>query len=372
MNANQNPSQTAWNQLVSLTQMENTVRRMTARYSEAQMPTSQIDYYINLAYTLKFPQQFKNMKLTKPLVFNTIPNIDTYQFVYQQGNIVNAMPSPNNVVVGNISISPPAYCQGYILRYYQDKSLFYNVWPRLSVNQIVNSGNGQVGFTYTGNIPSKPFYRAQQDIFGNVTEAAVVISSFNINTQVNDDPFVYVVTDIPQTGSNVGNLVDIQGNIVGSVDYITGAYTLTPVTPNSIPQGEPIYAAVIPYQSSRPVDVLFYNNQLVLRPCPMQVYQMEFQINQQPTQVIANNEAPELDEWWLLICCLAAELIYLDFPDEEGMAYLQPELDKQIGQAQRRTLRQLGTQRANTIFSAPGWSRTRGSYFFGQDYSGSN
>ena len=71
--------------MVTLAQMENTVRRMTARYTESQMTTAQIDNYINLAYTIHFPLQFKNLKLTKPLVFNTVPNVDTYDFVYESG-----------------------------------------------------------------------------------------------------------------------------------------------------------------------------------------------------------------------------------------------------------------------------------------------
>lgn len=364
---------TLFNQLVSLSQMENTVRRMTARYTEAQMPTTQIDTYINLAYTLRFPEQFKNLKLTKPYVFTTVPNIDTYQFTYEQGIVPSPIipnpPTPRLYNPGNFQITPPVYCQGYILRYYQDKTTFYNRWPNLSVNQIVGSGTGIATFNYTGIIPSTPFYRAQMDIFGNVTEAAVIISAENANTQVSDDPFVFVCTDVPQPGSNVGNLVDAQGNVIGTVDYITGAYQFTLANSNIIPATETIYASVVPYQSSRPVDVLFYNQQIVFRPCPRQVYQVEFQISQQPTQLIASNSAPELDEWYLFICALAAELIYIDFPDPEGMQQLKPILDQQRSEAQRRTLRQIGSQRAQTIFSAPGWRNTAG-YFLGTEYSG--
>ena len=120
---------------------------------------------------------------------------------------------------------------------------------------------------------------------------------------------------------------------------------------------------------SRPVDILFYNQQLVLRPVPQQVYQVELQISQQPTQLIVAGAAPELDEWYLLICSLAAKLIYTDFPDPEGMSYLQPILDEQVQWAQRRSLRQMGSQRAQTIFSTPGY-RNWASYFYGQEYSG--
>ena len=120
--------------------------------------------------------------------------------------------------------------------------------------------------------------------------------------------------------------------------------------------------------ASRPTDVLFYNQQIVLRPCPLQVYQIEFQISQQPTQLIAANDAPELNEWWNFICLLAAELIYERFPDEQGMAYIQPQLDKHRCEAQRRTLKQLGTQRAATLFSQP--RRPAFGYFYGNEYGG--
>lgn len=347
-------------QLVSLAQMQATVRRMTARYTEAQMTTPQINNYINLFYTLHFPNEFKNLKLTKPYVFTTIPNVDTYDFYYEDtptnpqtgGRNVNATP-------GNILLTPPVYCQGYLLRYYQDKTTFYNRWPKLTVNQQIGTGTGVLG-TYTGVIPSTPFLRGQLDIFGNVTESAVIISSYD------NSGFYYAINDVPQANSNTGTLIESSGVAVGQVNYITGAYSFAPT--GIIPAGDTIYASVVPYQSSRPTDVIFYNQQITFRPVPQQVYQVEFQISQQPTQLIANNSAPELDEWYLLLCAGAAKLIYADFPDPEGMQYVEQTFQEQLQLAQRRTLKQLGTQRVQTIFSQP--TRPLASYFWGTQYSG--
>jgi hypothetical protein len=352
----------SYTQLVTLSQMQNTVRRMTARYTPQAMTDTQINTYINLAYTLHFPEQFKNLKLTKPYVFTTIPNVDTYSFPYEDHPTNPATGTQSPATPGNFQITPPVYCQGYILRYSQDKTTFYNRWPNLSVNQQINTGKGNSG-PYSGTIPSTPFYRAQQDIFGNVTEAAVIISSYD-NTGFN-----LTITDVPQANSNTGNLVDSNNVQVGTVNYLTGAYTFT-LNTGTIPSGDAIYAAVVPYQASRPTDVLFYNQQIIFRPCPMQIYQVEFQISQQPTQLILNNSAPELDEWYLLICAIAAKLIYTDFPDEEGMAYIMPIYQEQVQMAQRRTLRQLGSQRAQTIFSQPG--RPLASWFWGTEYSGTS
>ncbi len=343
-------------QLVSLGQMRNTVRRMSARYSPQQMPDSQIDLYINLFYTLHFPEQFRNIKLTKPYVFTTVPNVDTYNFVYETGLIT----TPNgDDVPGNIQISPPVYCQGYLVDYFQNKTQFYNLWPKLSVNQIINTGTGINADLYQGTVPGFPFLRAQVDIQGNVVESAVIFSGFD-NTG-----FSFTLQDQPIPTSNTGNLVDESDNIIGQVDYVTGIYAFS----QTIPAGVTIYVSVTPYQGSRPIACLFYNQQIVLRPVPAQVYQMEFQISQQPTQLIADLQAPELDEWYQFICAGAAMLIYADFPDPEGQSALQPTYDKQLAMAQRRTLRQLSSQRVQTIFSQPR-SRNYMGLFYGYEYSG--
>lgn len=352
---------------VNLGSMRDEVRRMTARYTEAQMTTAQIDNYINLAYTIHFPESFKNTKLTKPYVFLTTPNVDTYPFVYENG--LKTTPS-GDPVPGNIQISPPIDCQGYPLRYFQDRSTFYNLWPKLSVNQQVGVGGNLATVAYTGTIPSTPFYRAETDIFGNVTEPGVIFSAIDPNTQSSSNAFVFTATDQPLPGSNTGNIIDVNGNDIGDVDYITGDFNFTLTGTDVIPAGNVIYAAVVPYQSSRPVDMLFYNQQIILRPCPQQVYQVTCQISQQPTDLIGTNAMPELKEWYLFICAWAAKLIYTSFPDEVGMSYLMPIWQEQMQMAQRRTLRQLSTQRAETIFSSPGWGRNRASAFYGTSYSG--
>lgn len=354
---------------VTLDMMRTTVRRMTARYTPQQMQDTQIDQYINLFYTLHFPENIKNIKLTKPYVFTTIPNVDTYDFPYEANAIDPNDGSVAPQTVGNIQVTPPVYCQGYILRYFQDKTTFYNRWPNLSVNQQIGQGGLSGGVAYTGIITPMPFYRAQLDIFGNVTEAGVTISAFDNSGGVNSG-YTYVLTDVPNTNSDVGELYDSDGNDIGTINYLTGAYSFIPADNAVIPSTANIYAAVVPYQASRPLDVLFYNQQFVFRPCPLQVYQVEFQVSQQPTQLILSNSAPELNEWYLFICAGAAKLIYTDFPDDEGMAYVMPIFQEQLQLANRRTLRQLGTQRAATIFSTPG--RPLASWFLGTEYSGTS
>jgi hypothetical protein len=337
---------------------------MTARYTPQQMTDNKIDKYINLAYTLHFPEQFKNLKLTKPLTILTVPNVDTYDFTFEENPTNPVTGGQTTASPGAIQVTPPFYCQGYLLRYYQDKTTFFNRWPKLSINQQIGTGNGVPAFVYTGIIPSTPFLRAELDIFGNVTSSAVIISAIVNDPTSANSGFTFSLTDIPTPNSNVGQLVDSTGFTFGLVNYLTGAYTFNA----SLPVDSTIYASVVPYQASRPVEVLFYNQQFIFRPVPLQVFQIEFQISQQPTQLIFDNAAPELDEWYLFICAIAAKLIYTDFPDPEGMQYLLPIYQEQLQIAQRRTLRQLGSQRAQTIFSQPG--KPYSSWFYGSEYSG--
>lgn len=343
--------------MITKQQMRNIVRNITARYTQESMTDTQIDIFLNRAYTLHMPLEFKNIKLNKPVVFNTIPNVDTYNFPYENGIATNPDGTP---IPGNIQISPPVYCQGYILKYTQDKSEFYNRWPKLTVNQQVGTGNGTAG-PYSGSIPQYPFLRAQVDIFGNVVEPCVIFSAQN-NTGYNA-----TFTDVPQTNSNTGNLVDSLNNVVGTVNYLSGVFTFT-LASGVIPSNTVINVSVIPYQPSRPTDLLFYNQQIVLRPVPYDVYQVEYQVSQQPLPLESDVAIPELDEWYLFICTWAAKLIYTEFPDFAGEADLAPKHEEQKMLAQRRTLRQLGTQRAATLFSAA--ARPTAGYFFGTQYSG--
>jgi len=350
--------------LVSLSMMEDTIRRMTARYTTQQMTSIQIRKYLNLFMTLMLPEHFKNIKLTKPYVFTTIPNVDTYNFVYQNDLLNNPAGDP---IPGNVLITPPVYCQGYALRYFQDKSTFYSLWPKLSVNQQIDTGSGTANFNYIGTIAPTPFLRAQLDIFGNVTEAAVLISAFD-SSGGSDSGFNYLISDVPQDNSDEGILVDSASEQVGTINYITGDYSFTVNNSAIIPATAKIFASVVPYQPSRPIAVMFYNQQITFRPVPQQVYQVEFQISQQPLQLIADGNRPELDEWYLFICAGASKLIYTDFPDPEGMSYVEAIFQEQLQLAQRRTLKQINTQRAATIFSQPG--RSYRSWFSGSQYSG--
>ena len=343
--------------MATLQDIRNKVRRVTARYTQESLNDAQIDDYINTFYLLEFPENIRNLKLLVPFTFTTTPGVACYDFPYQAGfTDPNGLPSS-----GYSNIKPPAYCQGYLLRYFQDKTQFYAVWPKRTQIYQIGSGNGTTG-PYIGMIPFAPMLRAEQDIYGKVTEANVIISAQQGNKETDGASFVFTATDNPvqrlsgpigstvYSPSDTGYLSSNGQNLPNSfINYITGEFQLNTTT--EIPNGVPINVQAIPFMGSRPVDFLFYNQQMIVRPVPADVYQIEVQGVMTPVAMIANSDFPQLDEWWQFLALGAAKLVYTDYPDPEGLEYCMKLFQEQLLLAQRRSLVQFSTQRANTLFS---------------------
>ena len=158
-----------------------------------------------------------------------------------------------------------------------------------------------------------------------------------------------------KTAANVGlNLHDDgSGNLtsdgVGTINYLTGAYTLTwSLAPAS---GEPITSQTIVYKASRPQAVLYYDDVFTLRPVPDKVYPIQMEVYRRPTQLMNNAAAePQLEQWWQYIAYGAAKKIFEDRMDLESVQLIMPEFKKQEALVLRRTIVQQTTQRTATIY----------------------
>lgn len=308
------------------------VRRVTARYEPEQLSDAQIDTYINTFDGYDLPEINRNLKLKVPYVFLTLPNVDTYNLPFNDF----------------LTVEPQAWIAGYRLGWFQDDSLFYGRWPKVQQVQQIAVGNGTVG-PYTGTIPSIPFLRAQINAAGVVQQSEVLITATNStqNLIAQDTSFL----------NNVGTLSGTNIDSVNSfVNYVTGQFQIkyTVVVPN----GTVINAQVVPYAPTRPLDILFANYQFTLRPVPDNVYQVQMWAYKKPSDILAG-QSPELNEWWQYIAYGAALKVFADFPDPESKAQCREDFEEQKLLVQRRTLKQISNQRANTIFSAP----DRGNYF---------
>lgn len=312
------------------------IRRITARPSVNQISDASIVEYLNLFYEHDFPNHLKTFDFKTTFSFVTQPNIDLY-LLYTASNV--GYPGILGATNRNLykSFEPPAYCSGYSMNYFQDRALFYSLWPQLSTSMIFGTSTGIAG-PYAGMLSAVPVMR--KDVLISVVGPAG-------NTLVAEDDGLGGFTGDVAAG--------------GTINYITGAVSLTW---NAIPPaGNQISARWTSYMASRPMCILFYNDYFVLRPIPDQVYRINLQAHMIPFSVnavtdvaseynVANpTNRPFLDEYFQLLAYGASLKILSDSLEMENYGVVLPLFKEQLAFVERKSLMQIKTQRASTIFS---------------------
>lgn len=303
------------------------VRRLTRAPSEAQLTTTQLDEYINTFILYDFPEHLRLFSLRTTLTFFTQPYIDEYD-----SDVV--APNPlSNFKNRYITVHPPIYIAGFPAMFTQSRAEFFAIYPKIeSIQSIGTEGDG-VTTVFNGTIPSAPFLRNE-----------VLISSIDNNNNG------LAARDIPVAGSSVGNLEDpITGAIIGTVNYVTGVFTVTfPLAPAA---GAAINSQTVPYQPALPQSLLYYDNKFQLRPVPDQPYRVQMEVYIRPTEFFASNETPDLEQWWQYIAYGAAKKVLEDRMDMESVQMIMPEFKQQERLVLRRTIVQYTNERVATIYT---------------------
>lgn len=312
----------------NLQAIQNKVRLLTARSSVNQLSVATMNQYINTYYLYDMPESLRLLKLKDIFTFTTVPNQEAYPF--------------DNT--NYITVEPPCYVAGQQIQYFQDLDLFYREWPKINYFQIIATGNGTAG-PYTGVLSATPFMQSINTLpsppLNLIGKDIRVLFSANLGIGSSSS----AIDD-----GNGGFLNPVNGNaLIGTINYLTGAFTVT--FPNVIPAGVQINAATIPYVASMPRSICFYQNQFILRPIPDQSYIVEINAFRYPSNLLNNNDSPELAFWWQLLAYGAARKILTDNGDFENAAALEPYFLEQLAFVQRRTIKQLTNQRASTIYS---------------------
>ena len=113
----------------------------------------------------------------------------------------------------------------------------------------------------------------------------------------------------------------------GTVNYVTTQIDITlPVPPMPGTQLN-IWAAT--YQVGRPYNLLFWNNELTIRPVPDNVYLCEVEVYQTPSQFMNVTDNPILNQWAQYIAYGAAMEILRDRQDMEGVENLREGFKRQ-------------------------------------------
>jgi len=308
------------NTLSTLSEIRTKVRRLTRSPSEAQLPTADLDKYINTFVLYDFPEHLRTDALREVLSFYVTPYIDNYDT-----DIVDPSVPLYNFKNKVISVHGPVYIAGNKAFFSQSREQFYALYPK--TQNLVNIGTGDGGtFGYDGTLADKPVLR-NEVLFSSV-------DAFNDDLAVRDD--------------GNGNLV---GDAVagGTINYVTGAYIFAFTNAPGI--DETIYVQTVPYVPSRPTAILYFNNQFFVRPVPDQPYKVDVEVYLRPTELLAADQSPNLAEWWQYIAYGAAKKIFEDKSDIDSVAAIMAEFKKQETLTQRRTIVQMSNERTATFYT---------------------
>ena len=288
------------------------VRRLTQSPSTAQLTIATLDDYINTFILYDFPETLRLFSLHRPVTFSLQPNIDTY-------TIDSVLTDINDFITFN----PPVYIAGFKAFYSQSEEEFFNIYPfHNSIQSTGLSGNGGT-FAFAGTLSGIPVTR------GKVCFTAK--SATNDGLELSDKDSDGLLT----------------GDGTGTINYLTGAYTLTFST---APLGV-INSQTVPYVAARPTAMLYFGNKFVFRPIPDQVYHVQIEAFVRPTDLLAMGDKPELEQWWQYIAYGAAKKVLEDRMDMETVQMIMPEFNRQEKMVLRRTIVQQTNERTATIYT---------------------
>jgi hypothetical protein len=368
--------------------IEKKVRRLTASASESALSSVDIQQAVNLFYNTDFPYAIKIDQQRSVYKFLTIPNVDRYP-----------------VDVNNLQgFRAPVYFEGIQGNFFKNRDQLYNLYPRYPTQFQPASGNGvQTSFTFTlfGNNVN-PFPQAN---FG-ILSTQVVIGGIDVNgnpIRIIDDGGA--VVDANGIGSNTttGQLLFVKQNNVGNNVYLDSTNAQQPAIPPYSPLGgstyydasypqyppsilTPQYCGTVnyvttqitvnfpvapaagtninvwasTYQVGRPYNVLFWNNELTIRPIPDNVYLCEVETFQTPVQFMNTTDNPTLNQWSKYIAFGAAIDILRDRQDMEGVQNLMEGFKNQESLVlERQAIEEIG-QPNITMFNSTSYGNCSG------------
>lgn len=337
--------------------IEQKVRRLTASASQSSLSSSDIQDYVNRFYSEDFPYSIKIDQQRTVYKFLTIPNVDRYP-----------------VDVNNFQgFRAPVYFEGIQGNFFKNRDQLFNLYPRYPTQFQPIGGDG-VTTSYTFSLFGNNQNPFPQPNFG-ILSTQVVIGGIDVNgdpIRIIDDGGAVINEFGIGSNTTTGQLIFVQQNAVGDNVYLNPLNQQTPSIPNLSPLGgqqnanlpnsiyppTPLTAQycgtvnyvtteitinfpVAPaagtminvwaatYQVGRPYNLLFWNNELTIRPVPDNVYLCEVETYQTPSQFMMSTDYAILNQWVQYIAYGAAMEILRDRQDIEGLENLREGFKRQ-------------------------------------------
>lgn len=368
--------------------IEKKVRRLTASASEAALSSVDIQQAVNTFYNTDFPYAIKIDQQRSVYKFLTIPNVDRYP-----------------VDVNNLQgFRSPVYFEGVQGNLFKNRDQLYNLYPRYPTQYQPVAGDGiTTNFTFQlfGN-NLNPF---PQPNYG-ILSTQVVIGGIDVNgnpIRIIDDGGAVVNSNGIGSNSTIGQLLYIQQNAVGANIYLDSSNAQQPAIPNLSPLGgqnnanlpntayppsplTPQYCGTVnyvtsqftvnfpvapaagtniniwasQYQVGRPYNLLFWNNEITIRPVPDNVYLVEIETYQTPCQFMSVTSHPILNQWAQYIAYGAACEILRERQDMEGLSNLMEGFNRQEALVLERQAVEEIQQPNITIFNSTSYGNESG------------
>lgn len=365
------------------------VRRVTGRPSINQLTDAELIDYINSFLVYDFPLHTRDFYNRQTYSFQLTPSVAVYSIQAIKNTYSN--------------FEPPLYVDGFLSQYFQNEQGFYSLYPRMKYSTNLSAGNGTVGpyagsYSYTPVDPgtvvisttnANGIVLVANDIKINSTtgglmtghlaitgisqaaQAVVTVPGVTVAigdlvfiegvqgmTPINGGPFTVmnvvgddVTINVNSTSYNaylLGGLFSIQA---GTVTYATGAVAGLSF-PAVVPIGNVIYMSANNYVKARPFAMLYFNNEFRFWPYPDRSYTVTIVAWKNPFATIAAGGPlfPELNQWGDVIAYGASLKILSDNLDLESYGKVKILFDESKRLAERRTMKQLSTQRVATIY----------------------
>lgn len=339
-------------------------RRILKQPNQQDISDNTLADYLNRFIVYDVPARVQLFDFKTQYSLELTQNIDQYNapVTYLPGGAV--IPTYQTFI-------KPAYVDGYQIVMQQNHDQWMKLFPNRVYNQFQQNANGSAG-PYSFSLYEPPVIQGHRDlnvsplnttmnppaapVEGLLTSSVYITAtdSNNILNVAQDDPINFATGNLIQydsTGSNP--------TIVGSINYITGAITVT--FRNAIPSGNAINSQSIPYAAGRPQAVLFFDNTFSFRPIPDKPYLFQIDAYYNPAAFLATTNAVPFRYMTEYFARGLAQKVLADYGDVEQMQLYEPLFRQQENFVLRKTYRQNSNVRVPTIYSNQGQGYSYGS-----------